>query len=282
MSNNLPQSHTLAELHTHSIASDGQFPPEVVAARCAELGVKVWSLTDHDTLEGCVAASAAASEHGIEFISGVEVSARDGVSIHVLGYGLDPTNDELATFFADRKEMRETRMERMIAASNKAGYTITLDEVAKIAKGGAMARPHLARALVERGYKDSVQGVFDDLLAEGMPLYVPSPYVSVPEAIDLIHQFGGVAILAHPAHYGKDAEIPKWIQRDGLDGIEVKHPRHGSSDVERYTKMCESFGVLKTASSDFHGEAVAPERELGVTGVPDAWLDALREKLASA
>ena len=94
--------------------------------------------------------------------------------------------------------------------------------------------------------------------------------------------FGGVAILAHPAHYGKDAEIPKWIQRDGLDGIEVKHPRHGSSDVERYTKMCESFGVLKTASSDFHGEAVAPERELGVTGVPDAWLDALREKLASA
>ena len=154
--------------------------------------------------------------------------------------------------------------------------------VAKIAKGGAMARPHLARALVERGYKDSVQGVFDDLLAEGMPLYVPSPYVSVPEAIDLIHQFGGVAILAHPAHYGKDAEIPKWIQRDGLDGIEVKHPRHGSSDVERYTKMCESFGVLKTASSDFHGEAVAPERELGVTGVPDAWLDALREKLASA
>lgn len=280
MSNKPQTSHTLAELHTHSTASDGQYAPEVVAARCAELGVKLWSLTDHDTLEGCREAAEAAKSHNISFIPGVEVSAREGVSIHVLGYGLDPENSELSSFFAERKELRETRMERMILATRAAGYDVSFEEVEKIAQGGAMARPHLARALVQKGLVDSVQQVFDDLLAEGKPAYVASPHVSVPEAIDLIHQFGGVAILAHPAHYGKDAEIPKWIQRDALDGIEVQHPRHGNSDVERYTKIAESFGVLKTASSDFHGEAVAPERELGVTQVPDDWLDALRERLA--
>jgi predicted metal-dependent phosphoesterase TrpH len=280
MSNKPQTSRTLAELHTHSIASDGQYAPEVVAGRCAELGVKVWSLTDHDTLDGCLEAATAAKSHDITFIPGVEVSAREGVSIHVLGYGLDPENDELASFFAERKELRETRMERMILATRAAGYDVSIEEVAKIAKGGAMARPHLARALVQKGVMQSVQEVFDELLAEGKPGYVASPYMSVPEAIDLIHQFGGVAILAHPAHYGNDAEIPKWIQRDALDGIEVQHPRHGTSDVERYTKIADSFGVLKTASSDFHGEAVAPERELGVTHVPDDWLDALRERLA--
>ena len=280
MSNKPQTSRTLAELHTHSIASDGQYAPEVVAGRCAELGVKVWSLTDHDTLDGCLEAATAAKSHDITFIPGVEVSAREGVSIHVLGYGLDPENDELASFFAERKELRETRMERMILATRAAGYDVSIEEVAKIAKGGAMARPHLARALVQKGVMQSVQEVFDELLAEGKPGYVASPYMSVPEAIDLIHQFGGVAILAHPAHYGKDAEIPKWIQRDALDGIEVQHPRHGASDVERYTKIADSFGVLKTASSDFHGEAVALERELGVTHVPDDWLDALRERLA--
>ncbi len=277
-STNTPKSHTLAELHTHSTASDGQHPPAEVARLCAEKGIAVWSLTDHDTLMGCRAAQDAARDHGITFIPGVEVSARHGCSVHVLGYGLDPTDPDAQEFFEERKDLRKLRMKRMIAKAHDHGLDVAMDDVVAIADGGALARPHLARVMVQKGIVSDVQAAFDRYLDEGQSLYEPSPYLSVPEAIEVIHGYGGVAILAHPVHYGLDEVIPAWIDA-GLDGIEVAHPSHRGDAEARYTAIAERHGVLKTASSDFHGEAVAPDRRLGVTYVHDTWLDALRARL---
>ena len=145
-----------------------------------------------------------------------------------------------------------------------------------------MARPHLARALVERGHAGSVKDAFDRYLAEGKALYVPSPHVSVPQAIALIHEHGGVAVLAHPAYYEHDKEIEGWVSEHGLDGIEVSHPSHSAQDVARYEALASRLGVLQTASSDFHGEAVAPERKLGVTRVARERVEALLERVARA
>lgn len=268
----------LAELHTHSVYSDGQHTVPELIEMCVEHGIKMWSLTDHDTCEGCIEAAPLAEQHGIEFIPGVEVSARQGCSVHVLGYGVDPLHTESRAFFAERKHERDTRMARMIQASCEHGMSVTMEQVRAFAADGNLARPHLARALVDLGYVDSVQGAFDEWLAEGKPLYKAAPSLTVPEAIELIHSAGGIAVLAHPAHYGLDDEIPRWVNA-GLDGIEVSHPRHGESDVERLTAIADRFGLLKTASSDFHGEAVAPKRLWGVTSVRDTWLDALRERI---
>ena len=188
--------------------------------RCAELGVKVWSLTDHYTLDGCLEAATAAKSHDITFIPGVEVSAREGVSIHVLGYGLDPENDELASFFAERKELRETRMERMILATRAAGYDVSIEEVAKIAKGGAMARPHLARALVQKGVMQSVQEVFDEFnvewekdLTTGAELEVKDGYIDVPSEPGLGVDLNIEEIQKHP--YADTNYLP--LFRDGWE-----------------------------------------------------------------
>lgn len=282
MSNNTKPSAralTLAELHTHSTASDGQHDPVVLASMCREHGVELWSLTDHDTLSGCAEAARAAEAAGVEFLPGVEISARLDRSIHVLGYGLDPTDEELEAFFTERRELRETRMERMVMRAVELGLGVTMEDVQRIAGDGNLARPHLARALVARGHAESVQDAFDRYLDEGQPCYIPSPYVSVPEAIAFIHEHGGVAVLAHPGQYDRDEAIAGWVEL-GLDGIEISHPAHSQEDRERYRAIAEEHGLLMLESSDYHGEEVAPERVFGVTQVPTGWIDALRERLA--
>lgn len=282
MSNRSPQSaqppRIRAELHTHTTFSDGQHEPEQLARMCAELGVEIWSLTDHDTCHGCARAAAAAATHGIEFIPGVEVSARLDRSIHVLGYGVDPTDDELVTFMDDFLERRSTRMDRMVERVQDLGLEVTMEEVTELSGGGTLARPHLARALVARGHVETVQEAFDRYLDRGQPCYIPSPSIEVAEAIERIHQAGGLAVLAHPGDYDRDEAIAGWVDQ-GLDGIEVDHPTHTEADRARYLEIAREHGLLITASSDFHGERVAPERRLGVTELPEGWVARLRERL---
>lgn len=272
----------LAELHTHSTASDGELAPAALAQRVAEVGAKVWSLTDHDTCRGCLEAAEAASALGVQFIPGVEISAYlNGRSIHVLGYGVDPLDEGFESFLNLRRRQREDRMGLMIERAQALGLKVTPQDVEAIAAGASLTRPHLARALVANGQAASIQEAFDRWLAEGKPAYVENSPLTVPEAIACIKRAGGVAILAHPGIYDADEHIAGWVHQAGLDGVEVAHPSHSEERAAAYLKMTSWLGVLATRSSDFHGESVRPDRQLGRCLLDQAVLDELVALIAT-
>ncbi len=265
----------LTELHTHSTHSDGTYGVDDLAKAVAASGAKWWALTDHDTAAGCLDAGLAAQLHGIGFLPGVEISAWHHKSIHVLGLGIDPI---LLKDFQKRREVdRCDRMKTMVARLQNLGVNVTMDDVAAQAGEGVLTRPHLARALVKLGQVDSIQSAFDRYLAAGAPAYVETDWPSVEEAIEIIHHCGGVAILAHPGIYDADSCISRWID-SGLDGIEVGHPKHTQAQTQAYLRIADQRMILKTASSDYHGPGLGTV-DLGVTGIPQDWLDELLAKI---
>lgn len=269
-----------AELHSHSTFSDGDFAPDVLAQRVAHAGVSVWSLTDHDTSEGCSVARKCAENLGIEFIDGIEISAFFGQSIHVLGYGFNPDSDAIREYSNRRLEMRRERMLRMVQTLNELGVDITFAQVEEEAAGAdALTRPHLAKALVSRGTVSTVQEAFDTYLGDGKPAFAETPWPPVPEAIEVIHQAGGIAVLAHPGQYSHvvtASVFADWVGA-GLDGVECHHPRHDKIDVRRYIEWADQAGILKTASSDYHGPDHRSQMELGEVEMPGDWMDAFLE-----
>lgn len=277
----MPKSNTRrirAELHTHSTASDGQHSPGTVAELCARRGVEILSLTDHDSVEGCEDAAFVCQERGVAFLTGIEVSARLDRSIHVLGYGVRLDDETFRATFRERRALRATRMARMIERAQENDIPVTLEDVEAYAKGGNLARPHLARALVACGAASSMQDAFDRWLGDDRPLFIESPWPTVPEAIAEIHAAGGVAVLAHPGLYGRDEHIEAWIEQ-GLDGVEVIHPQHDTVAAARYGALARAHGLLQTASSDFHGAQIKPGQVVGECWVERGWVEALLERV---
>jgi hypothetical protein len=268
-----------AELHTHSTASDGQHDPGVLAELCARRGVRVLSLTDHDSVAGVASARAVCSARGVGFLSGIEVSAQRGRSVHVLGYGVDTEDEVFLSLLSTRRDQRERRMELMIARANDLGMPVSYEDVLAFAGDGNPGRPHLARALVAAGFARSIQDAFDRFLADGKPVHVRNPWPSVPEAIREIKAAGGVAVLAHPGLYGMDEHLDDWADA-GLDGIEVSHPSHDEAARARYLRFATRRGLLPTASSDYHGPEVKQGQVLGEVFVRQDWVDALLERCA--
>lgn len=273
-----PSHLVRAELHSHSTSSDGALAPEELADHMAQAGVAVWSLTDHDTCAGCPSARQRAEQHGIHFLDGIEISAFHGRSVHVLGYGVDL--EAIDAFVVRRSALRRERMQAMIARLQGLGVYVTMAQVRQVAGPGAsLTRPHLAEAIRRGGYIDDLGQAFSRYIGEGKPAYMEQEWPSVEEAIAIIHAAQGAAVLAHPAHYGLDDEIGAWVAR-GLDGIEVRHPRHGRNDEERYARLCQAFGIVATASSDFHSFASRYGTELGAVELSRATLEALEARIA--
>lgn len=262
----------ILEIHSHSTVSDGAYSPKRLAELMAEHGVDLWSLTDHDSARGCHRAAEAATEVGVEFVSGIEISARlDGTSIHVLGYGFDPDDERLGDYGEEMVSARDRRMKAMIDRLDELGYPVEFDEVKELAGGGNVGRPHLAQAVVERGYVDELQEVFDRWLEDGGPAYVALARPTVEEAIQMIDDAGGVAVLAHPARYGDvSGQFAAW--RDaGLWGLEVRHPSHTPRDEERLAELADEHGFGKTASNDWHGNKEGAAEVLGEVVFPRRW-----------
>ena len=276
-----PHARIRAELHTHSTASDGAHPPRELAQLAAKLGVRVLSLTDHDTCRGCAEAASACAELGVEFIPGVEVSAYlEGRSIHVLGYGLDPQDPQLEAFLEHRRRLREDRMGLMVERAQALGLEVTFEEVEAQARGASLTRPHLAHALVARGYARDLPEAFERYLAQGRPVYLASSPLSVPEAIAFIRAARGVSVLAHPGIEQPDALWEAWVEA-GLDGVEVEHPSHSRAQQARYERLARRYGLLATRSSDFHGLSVRPKRRLGERWMETHALERLRALMAA-
>lgn len=268
------------EIHSHSTASDGTYEPQKLAELMADRQVDLWALTDHDTLAGCAEARRAASQLGIAFVAGIEISADlDGTSIHVLGYGLDETERGLSDYAKKMKEGRRQRMSRMVKRMCDLGHPVTLEEVIDQSGGGNLGRPHLAKALLARGYVDRLQKAFDRWLATDRPGYVPMSRPDVSEAVEMIVDAGGFAVLAHPGRYGDISDhLDRWRDR-GLWGLEVRHPSHDGATERELLHLAARYDLGMTASNDWHGHKEGAFERLGKVRFPDSWRFPFLEKL---
>jgi predicted metal-dependent phosphoesterase TrpH len=256
------------DLHSHSTASDGQFPAEEVAQRAAAAGVKVWSLTDHDSVAQLPAAQAAATARGMRFVGGIELSAQlDRREIHVLGHFVDAESDALKRFEDLLAEKRRVRMGEIVQKLAACGVALVPEEIERFSGGKTLGRPHVARAMVDRGIVSSVKEAFDLYLGEGRPAYVGRYRLTAQESIDLIRGAGGAATLAHPGVNGIERGDLERLQAWGLAGVEAYHPDHVPSQREKYLRIAAELDLVPTAGSDFHGEAVAPDRKLGMVSM---------------
>ena len=248
-----------ADLHMHSTASDGVLAPDELMRRAAGLGFTHVALTDHDSMAGITMARRTAQALGMTLITGVELSCGAQKEIHVLGYGFDPENRALKAFCAERVRQREARTKAMAEKLCALGKPVDMARVKELARG-VMGRPHVARALVEAGHVLSVSEAFDRYLKPGKPAYVPKEDVKVSEAVRLIDEAGGIAVLAHPMELKMgdamlESLIGEW-KGQGLAGVEVYHPSAQNNHASFLKHLAQREHMLITGGSDFHGEAV--------------------------
>ena len=242
-----------ADLHLHSLFSDGTFTPEEIASRAKASGLATISLTDHDTVEGCARLSEACDALEIEFISGTELTTEHGGhELHLLGYFVDIHNEQLLTEISKSQIVRQNRIREMVAELNKLNIPLDAEDVFAIANCKSPGRPHVARALVKAGLVKTLDEAFERYLKIGRPAWVPKKKVLSSEAIQLIHQAGGLAVMAHPGLNRTDDVIPDLVKA-GLDGIECYHTKHSKSVSGHYREMAAHFNLLVTGGSDCHG-----------------------------
>lgn len=274
-----PGRHRVIDLHSHSTASDGQHGPAEVAALAAAAGVAVWSLTDHDSLAGLAAAAEAAPAQGLRFVPGVELSVHlDRREVHVLGHFVDPTSKVLRSFEDLLAEKRRQRMGEIVHKLAGVGVALTPDEIERFSGGKTLGRPHVARALVARGLVLTVKEAFDRYLGEGRPAYVGRHRLTAREAIELIRGAGGAATLAHPGVNRIERGDVERLKAWGLAGLETYHPEHNPSVEAKYARIARELDLVPTAGSDFHGEAVTPDRRLGSVTMSEHELAALEAR----
>jgi len=270
------------DLHTHSLRSDGALSPADLIRRAADRGVSVLSLSDHDTLAGVAEAVAAGDALGVRVIPASELNTEsEWGDAHVLGYFIDPADEPLEARLRWLRESRGRRIELMVEKLNQLGYSVSLDRVLEIAQGGALGRPHLAEALLEKGYVRSYEESFDTILAKGSPAYVARVGLSPLEAVALVRTHGGVPSLAHPGTVvGLEALLPKMVAA-GLAGIEAYYGEHSPEMTERCLALARTHGLVPTGGSDFHGRGEHGV-DLGAVFVPPETIEMLRSRRVNA
>ncbi len=240
----------IVDFHSHTTESDGSLePPELLALMRAR-GVRVFSITDHDTTR-------AYTDLAVDFatvVPGIEINTTwQDNEVHVLGYNVPPAGDSpVGRVVAENRDFRRSRMERMIASVNAAGYPIDAAAVAAESEhSDALGRPHIARALVRAGYMKDIDTAFRELLVRGKPGYEPSNYITPSRAIEVILASGGVPVLAHPGRL-KDLALIDDLAAAGLAGLEVFYPTHDASQRSHFRAIAKQHDLVMTAGSDFH------------------------------
>jgi predicted metal-dependent phosphoesterase TrpH len=247
-----------ADLHSHSNASDGTTPPADVMARAAAAGLDVVALTDHDTVAGH-AEAAAALPPGLTLLPGMELSCKlQGHSVHVLAYLFDPGHAELAAELAKIRQSRISRAREMVDRLAGLGAPVSWEQVTRIAAGGVVGRPHIARALAEAGVVPTPVDAFTpEWIGPGGPAYVSRYALEPTRAIRLVRDAGGVTVLAHPRGLGRGWQIPDDVIADlaaaGLTGLEVNHPQQDEPRRRELSELAADLGLIPTGGSDDHG-----------------------------
>lgn len=272
------QRHNRVDLHIHSTASDGTLTPSEVVRLALARGLHVIALTDHDTVGGVVEAQAAASGTELEVIAGVEINtAGDGTSLHMLGFYIDPQNPTLTEKLQTMRDARLGRAHEMVERLGEMDLPLAWEEVRALAGGESVGRPHVARALLNKGYVATVQEAFDRFIGTGCPAHIPRVRLSPAEAIQVIIKSGGIPVLAHPAHSGLAVveRIPEFVGC-GLRGLEVYYPRHSPDEIEVLLRLCREHDLIATGGTDFHGSDNKEGAPLGSVYVPMACAERLR------
>lgn len=274
----------MIDLHTHTTASDGALAPRELVERAHGLGIRTLSVTDHDTMAGIPEAAAAAAARGMEFVSGIEITAvHEGRDVHMLGYFLDPQPAALAPFLERQRQDRVRRAREMSVRLAALGAPIDVEALVAGAEaaGKAVARPTVARALLAAGHVTSLQQAFDRWLADGRPAYVPRIGASPAEVVRLVTRSGGVPVLAHPGLLRRDELIPE-LAEAGLGGIEAYHSDHDAGAQSRYLRLAARYDLAVSGGSDFHGDDHPRARCFGRVGLPRERFGPLRARVLAA
>lgn len=259
------------DFHLHSTASDGVQSPTWVMETAAARGVRVLSLTDHDTTAGYGEAKAAAERIGLQLIPGMELSTDyQGADVHLLAYGFDVEDGGLQEKLAWLRNGRLGRTQRIVEILTGLGAPIRLARVYEIAGEATVGRPHIARALVEAGHVASVQEAFDRFLHNGGPADVDRVKFGPKETIELVHAAGGVVFCAHPVFIGDDYDaVIEQFAAWGLDGIETYYKHYDAETVERHRQLGVRLGLMRSGGSDYHGLGNPDDRDIGDFGFAD-------------
>ncbi|MSU64016.1 MAG: phosphatase [Pedosphaera sp.] len=242
-----------ADLHLHTHFSDGTYSPEELAGHARRHELTVVALTDHDTVDGCPRMAAACLAEGIEFIPAIEITAElDRHELHILGYGVEPTHSGLLAELARFQRIRQDRIRDIVVRLQKLNLPITSEAVFELANCNSPGRPHVARALIQAGVCKNLDEAFERFLKRHRPGWVPKARIHAEDAIRLIHEAGGAAVIAHPALNRCGHLIPD-LARFGIDGIECFHSKHSPADSEHFEEMANRSGLLVTGGSDCHG-----------------------------
>ena len=260
-----------ADLHCHSVVSDGVLQPEALAARAKANGVELWALTDHDEIGGQRRAMAAASAEGLDYLTGTEISVTfAGLTVHIVGLGFDPDDAALVAGLRATRGGREERAREMAAGLAQVGIAGAYEGALQyVGNPDLISRTHFARHLVETGVCSDTPEVFRRFLVEGKPGFVPHSWAKLGDAVGWITGAGGTAVIAHPARYKftpteEYALFTEFIGHGGR-GVEVVTGSHTSAEAQRYAETAIEFDLLASCGSDFH----APdESRLDLGGLP--------------
>ncbi|MGD8566871.1 MAG: PHP domain-containing protein [Gammaproteobacteria bacterium] len=262
------------DLHSHSIASDGSLTPTELVAHARHRQVDVLALTDHDVTDGLAEAQRAAERQGIRLIAGVEISVTwNGVTVHILGLGIDPACDLLQQGLHKLRDFRSWRAEEIARRLEKHGISGALDGARRHAVGALISRTHFAHYLVDNDYAKDLQDVFKRFLVRNRPGYVPGQWATLEEAVQWINSAGGQAVVAHPARYRLSATKLRILLDEfkscGGAGLEVVSSSHSQSECNTMARYASRFELLASRGSDYHGPKHA-RAELGnIPPLPD-------------
>ncbi len=248
------------DLHTHSSLSDGTDTPEQLVQNAVRARLDVVALTDHDTFDGLDAAVAAGERLGVQVVRGLELSCtQGGASVHLLGYGADPTQPDLAEEMGRVRQGRQGRVGGVLAKLDALGVGVTEAAVLRfVGDSPSVGRPHIADALVEAGHVRDRTEAFDRFLADGGPAHVARYAIDLTRGIDLVRGAGGIAVVAHPWGRGREHVLPAELiaslaGEHQLDGLEVEHQDHDRATRHRLRVLARELDLLATGSSDYHG-----------------------------
>lgn len=241
-----------ADLHCHTTVSDGTQTPEQVVLEAKRCGLSGLSITDHDTIDAYASAIPVAKDAGIELVSGVEFSTKHmGVSVHVLAYGFSLSNPSILSICEYHKERRSSRFLEMLGLLSDKGFVLDNDQFDL--NDGTIGRPHLAKALLEKGYVQSIKEAFNKYLADEKCCYVASKTMSTEETLQVIREANAFSVIAHP-HLIKNQDVLLDLLKLPFDGIEAYYARFAPSQEKQWVRIGEHRGWLITGGSDFHGD----------------------------
>ena len=272
----------MIDLHLHTTASDGTLDPGALVERAHAAGVHTLSVTDHDTMAGVPAAAEVAAALKVEFLPGIEITAVVGNrDVHILAFFLDQAPPGLGAFLLTQREDRNARARAMAARLKTLGVPIEIEQTIERAQAEerAVARPLIARALVQAGHARTEQEAFNRWIGDGGPAYVPRKGSSPSDVIRLVSRVGGISAMAHPGLLGRDELIPS-LAKAGLTALEVHHPEHDAATEARYAKLATQHELATCGGSDFHGDGHHRAKNLGRVGLPrDAFMTLLQRLL---